>query len=141
MIARIYSLPLAALDITCILIGSLLPDIDVDGAVITRPGTILGRFIPYGLAKVLDGIASTLAQLLNAVFGHRGFTHAPSLWLGLILWGAIAGKPYIFWLGFSALFHVVGDALTISGIPLLSPVSKKGMGLSFSELAQLLSSF
>ena len=121
-------MPISAPEVGLILIGSLLPDIDADGATITRPGTVLRRFLPYSLSKVLDGIASTLARLINALFGHRGFTHAPALWIGLILWGAIASRP-VFWLSLSALFHVAGDALTLSGVPLCFPISSKRYGL------------
>ena len=128
-IARICNVPISAPEVGLILIGSLLPDIDADGATITRPGMVLRRFLPYSLSQLLDGIASILARLINALFGHRGFTHAPALWIGLILWGAIAGRPYVFWLSLSALFHVAGDALTLSGVPLCFPISSKRYGL------------
>ena len=106
------------------LLGSLLPDIDVDGAVISRPGGIFRRFMPWGVARVLDGFGMIISKTVNLLFGHRGFIHAPIIGLALIGYGAIAA-PFCFWLGWGYFWHIAGDALTYGGVPLLSPVSAK----------------
>lgn len=122
--ARLHEVPIHATDLLMMLIGSLLPDIDGKG-IITRPGEILKRFLPWRIARTLDSIAIAVSLVLNFLFGHRGFIHAPLLWVSLAGYGAYAGRPLLFWLGFGAFFHVVGDACTVSGIPVLSPISKR----------------
>ena len=119
------------------LLGSLLPDIDVDGAAITRPGGIFRRFMPWSVAHMLDGIGSIISNLLNALFGHRGFLHAPAIGLGLIGYGAVAHLPYLFWLGWGYFWHIIGDVLTYGGVPLLSPVSSREYSLKLCKTNSL----
>jgi len=107
------------------LLGSLLPDIDVDGAVISRPGGVFRRFMPWGVARVLDGFGMIISKTVNLLFGHRGFIHAPIIGLAFIGYGAAIAAPFLFWLGWGYFWHILGDALTYGGVPLLSPVSAK----------------
>ncbi|WP_051604742.1 metal-dependent hydrolase [Helicobacter rodentium] len=112
-------------------LGSLLPDID-------EPNSLLGK-------KTLG-----VSNLIKAVFGHRGFTHSLCfiLLLGIALlflgtldesfWkkiplindfvkqfgGIIESKNIeIFSIGLllGCIFHLIGDMMTLSGVPLLLP--------------------
>ncbi|HEH5010701.1 TPA: metal-dependent hydrolase [Campylobacter coli] len=106
--------------------GSLFPDIDEPNSKIGR------RFVG-------------VSNLLNAVFGHRGFTHSLAF---IVLLGIVTGflltldsvhsylasmkveslnAPfYVFWgFIFGNILHLLGDSMTKSGIPLLMPFSQK----------------
>lgn len=103
--------------IICAIFGSLLPDLD-------HPGSILGKKVRF--------ISSPLSRL----FGHRGFIHSPLLCLliGVLLQSfyptiPTAYKPFYLGatlgitIGYAS--HLILDAFTVSGIPLLSPISRK----------------
>lgn len=128
-LVRVHHLPFTVGDLVVVVIGSLLPDIDVDGATITRPGSVLSRVIPYQLGKLLDNLTSVVSKVIGLLFGHRGATHAPFLWLAILLYGGIAGSPLVFWLGWAALWHVIGDSLTLSGVPAFYPLSSRRYGI------------
>lgn len=106
-------------------IGSLLPDIDL-------PTSTAGK------------ILKPVSLIINKMFGHRTITHAP-LWIvpfaviyfcaerffpGLsdanmiILKNAVLG----YLVGF--VCHLIGDFLTVGGIPALYPFSKHRMHLT-----------
>lgn len=112
-------------------LGSLLPDID-------EPNSLLGK-------KTLG-----ISNLIKAIFGHRGFTHSLSFitLLGILLlllsllgenfWNGIPlitklSKSFggvlelqninFFEIGLllGCIFHLMGDMMTLSGVPLLLP--------------------
>lgn len=91
--------------------GALLPDID-------NPTSRVGRRI------------KPVSYLINKVFGHRGFTHAPFCLLLLLLASSfLLHLPYYFYIssGFAIgyLGHIYLDMFTTGGVPLLFPFSKK----------------
>jgi len=102
--------PMAA----CAALGALLPDIDAGTAKIAHLS--IGRISP--LAPV--------SMMARDAFGHRGITHSIA---GIALFGG-AGASIAGWflgvpgavallLGYAS--HLVGDACTVSGIPVLFP--------------------
>lgn len=103
--------------VICAIFGSLLPDLD-------HPGSTLGKKVPF--------ISSPLSHL----FGHRGFIHSPLLCLiiGVLLLSFYPTIPATYksiylgvTLGITVGYasHLFLDALTVSGVPLLSPISRK----------------
>jgi len=134
--SRLHGIAPSVSELLMMLLGSLLPDIDVDGAVISRPGGIFRRFMPWGVARVLDGFGMIISKTVNLLFGHRGFIHAPIIGLSLIGYGAIAA-PFCFWLGWGYFWHIAGDALTYGGVPLLSPVSSRKYSLKLCRTNSL----
>ena len=84
LLAKLYAaLELGALHYLLVVVGSLAPDIDGGGA-ITKPGKVLGRFLPFGAARVIDEVFQAISGTLNGTFGHRGALHWPAVGLGII---------------------------------------------------------
>lgn len=111
--ALIISVPLIIMSV----VGSLLPDLD-------HPSSTLGRKFKF------------ISYPLSSVFGHRGFIHSPffCLLIGLLMqffYDKVPVEYQHIYLGMSLgvfvgyLSHLALDFLTVSGIPLLSPISKK----------------
>lgn len=98
-------------------LGGLLPDID-------HPESTMGRRL------------KPLSHVINTLFGHRGFTHTLFAWLltsyflfVLSGWIPMSVKGYVLAV-FSGVIvgymsHLLLDMLTVSGVPLLYPLSKK----------------
>lgn len=97
--------------------GGLLPDID-------SKSSLMGRFVP---------------NILHRFIKHRGFTHS-LLFVGIVYAVAwlvqYAGAKYALWdtptqayvplaLAVGTATHLFADGLTIQGVPLLAPLSKK----------------
>lgn len=90
-------------------LGGLLPDIDHESSKITKKLGLIGKMI-------------------SKICPHRGITHTFFLWM--VLWGGLfywnpLGKVY--WLcGFlGCCSHLLLDAMTISGVRMFSPLSRK----------------
>lgn len=103
-------------------IGGLLPDID-------HPTSKVGRKVPL------------ISKTINALFGHRGFTH--TLVAGLlftyflflcstILPDMIQAFFLPFGLGLAVGYfsHLLLDMLTVSGIPLFYPIFRKDIRIA-----------
>lgn len=117
-------------------LGSLLPDIDEPGSIIGSkvPGSALGRVgraAAGGLVLYLGikgnnrlAIVSGVGLLALAFIPHRGITH--SLLALVLAWlGARAllpGAALPFAVGYA--LHLMADALTPAGVPLLWPWPK-----------------
>jgi inner membrane protein len=103
--------PITGIDSLVAAIGGLLPDID-------HPQSALGRRIPW------------VSIPLSAVFGHRGFTHSLlAVLMVMLLLIAIPIPASWQWIVYPLcigyLSHLLGDAVTASGIPLLYPWRRK----------------
>jgi len=97
-------------------LGALLPDLDAADSTVKY--LAVGPFTPF----------APLSNLLHRAFGHRGLLHSlrglcacallcsPLLWLGWP-WGWLPFLGLV--LGYAS--HLLGDAATRSGIPLLYP--------------------
>ena len=103
----------------CAIVGGLAPDLDSHGSAITRM---------RGIAP-LGQMASNVAQVAHV--RHRGPTHS-LLALALFACAALAIVSVLHWspiyaLAFSLGYavHIASDMLTISGVPLFWPFSKK----------------
>jgi inner membrane protein len=95
-------------------LGSLLPDID-------EPKSKVGRKAPI------------LSHGIKLFFGHRGITHTllASIIVGSLLFYFSKGFPSPLAIGLTIgyLFHILEDALSIEGVPLLFPITKKHFGI------------
>jgi len=104
----IYHLPIAFY--IGLVIGSFFPDID-------EPNSYIGKKLSF-LSKPLREIG----------LKHRTLTH--SIFFPFILFLIIAFIPDLdtfFIKGFivGIILHIIGDAITISGVPIFYPISKK----------------
>lgn len=124
------------IELICYLLGALAPDIDGDGS-IARPGTLLKTFIGWKLAKIVDGIGTTVSAMANAVCGHRGFFHWPALAFVFIGAGYCLNVPSLLWFGYGYLLHILCDTLTTQGIPLLAPLRFRKYSLSLFRTGSL----
>ncbi|MDF2441464.1 MAG: inner rane protein [Abditibacteriota bacterium] len=94
--------------------GALAPDLDAQDSLVKR-------FAIAGLRPFVP-----LSQLLHGAFGHRGLLHSL---LGLGLFTLLCGLPLALWLGWpfgvalslGYASHLLADAATKSGVPLLYP--------------------
>ena len=104
----VYNLPIAFY--IGLIIGSFFPDID-------EPNSYIGKKLSF-LSKFLRKIG----------LKHRTLTH--SVFFPFILFLIIAFVPDLdtfFVRGFiiGIILHIIGDAITVSGVPILYPISKK----------------
>lgn len=127
-VSRAGLVPLTAPFLLLLCIGALAPDLDGDGT-LSRPGTILGRFLPKGLRTMLDGIGQTLSGLANMLTGHRGFFHWLIVPLAMLYGAWIWKSSGFFWFSFGYLTHVMADACTKGGVPLLAPINRNNLSL------------
>ena len=128
-LSRSSGVDLSALDLLVVIAGSLLPDIDGNGT-ITKPGSVLRKLIGQTLADLIDFVAGIFCMLVRLVFKHRGFLHSPLLPLVLFATAEVSDSIALGWLAFGYLIHLAGDLLTVEGIPLLSPFSKRKISLN-----------
>ena len=98
------------------IIGSLLPDIDHTGSTIGKKFKLI-------------------STILNS-FGHRGITHTPIIHFLLFILALMLGENLTGFLKLSyvafvvgvfvgAISHIILDSMTISGVPIFFPISKK----------------
>jgi inner membrane protein len=116
----------------CLFAGSLAPDIDADGASITRPGSLLRGFLHRGLVKLLDEIGRLVCALANKISGHRGLFHTPALASVILLVSWYYSSAHLGWFGLGYISHIVADAFTYTGVSLLWPARK--FNYSFSSM-------
>lgn len=88
-----------------LVLGSCLPDVDYHQSFI---------------GKVL----SPLSVPIYRKFGHRKFVHSLVLWLPVTILGGWLWDP-LFWLGVGTCGHVILDCLNVSGVQLLTPLTRK----------------
>ena len=99
------------------MLGSLIPDID-------SPSSMLSKRVPF------------IPKIINKLFGHRGITHAPLLYL-LLGFALYVKKPdgllFYFLLGLliGCAAHLVQDMLTKGGIPLFYPFHREKINFGF----------
>lgn len=127
--ARVLETELDGVAALAVMIGALAPDIDHPGSAISRPGGIFSRFLPRGARLMIDSLAQVATRLLHLLLGHRGVTHWVALPLLLIAAGIYFTLPALAWFGLGALLHVLADACTVSGVPLLGPLTVRPISL------------
>ena len=99
------------------MLGSLIPDIDHKNSTISKKHKII-------------------SWIMRHLFEHRGFTHAPIIQavivFALLYWGrdfgGIIGYSYagfIIGIGIGIFSHIFLDWLTVAGVPLFYPFTKK----------------
>lgn len=108
---------IAVMTMPVVALGSLMPDID-------HPESAFGRRVPF------------LSVPISAIFGHRGITHSLLAVLALFAGAAWAAAWFahgaagptatlmtfgVLPLSVGYLSHLLGDGLTVSGLPLLWP--------------------
>ena len=103
-----HSIPATELFIAIplIMLGILLPDIDT-------PDSKLGSKVPF------------ISYPIGSIFGHRSITHSMLFCGGMMYYGVSIDSPILFWLGFGAYMHILGDFFTPSGVPLMWPITKR----------------
>lgn len=90
-------------------VGSILPDID-------EPNSYIGhKLIFFSEFFKLIGIK------------HRTVTHSIFFPLFISILGVI--HPIFYFIAFGVLMHILEDAITNSGVPLLYPISDKRIGI------------
>lgn len=134
MTGAVSILPTSAIAWSALILGSLAPDIDGEGA-IARWGNFLPQHItPQPVIKLLNWAGRTVSSLVRTIFGHRNALHWP-LW-GLLMiaistkCGPIPFTPcnlipatnLLFWFGLGYILHIFGDSLTVSGVPIFGPI-------------------
>ena len=129
VVGRVTGVTPDAVSLLAFIVGSLAPDIDGEGS-ITRPGKILWRFFGPAIGNVLDAICEFFSAVLKLFFAHRGFIHSPILACGIIGLGFILDHVSLMWFGGGWVAHLLGDAVTVGGIPMWSPISSRRVSLS-----------
>jgi inner membrane protein len=109
----------------CLFLGALGPDIDADGGSITKPGRLFRAFLPRGVANGLDQLGTLMGAMVRTISGHRGFFHTPVLALGILVTSWYLNWPRLEWFGIGYFSHILADACTVRGVPLLWPVREK----------------
>ena len=129
----------------CGMVGGLLPDIDQPSSLAANPGRTLRKvchrlglirkgglldMLLWPLFTLINLPVRLIAEVMNAVFGHRGPIH--SLSAGLTSSVLVGGVAVILnpawwvvglWLGSGYLSHLLADGLTITSQPLFWPLS------------------
>lgn len=90
----------------------------------------IGGILPDVMDQKIAGMFRNRQTAFNRI--HRGFTHWPGLWLGLVLLAVVFVehesvqflRPVCVGLAAGGLSHVILDMLTPQGVP-LSPFSRK----------------
>lgn len=102
-------------------LGALLPDLDHPKSLATR---------------LLGPVTMLLSWILRRFVHHRGQTHylaAALVPMGLTNAVVAPVAPGWWWVGTAVgagyLVHLAGDCLTLSGVPLLGPVSDRSFGV------------
>ena len=122
-------LPASALAWGGLVLGSLAPDIDGEGS-IARWGDWLPRSVtPRPLVRLLNWAGRTVSSFVRAVFGHRAAFHWPLWGVALGLAGWSLGHDWLLWFGVGYILHILGDALTVAGVPLLGPLLLRDFSL------------
>lgn len=123
------SLPDAVLIGGVAVIGALLPDLDSDEATIRQVS---------GTARSSGCVGRIISGIMGLLGGHRGaLTHSLLAWLLASLLALVYFHGNVLGVGFSLgyLSHLVADALTVEGIPLVWPFWRKRICLLPSVLA------
>lgn len=97
------------------LAGSLLPDVDSDESAI-RQAT--------GTARSRSVIGFVVSLAMKVFGGHRALTHTLVAWVLVSLWVGVYFHGNMTFVAFAVAYlaHLVADAFTVQGVPLLWPV-------------------
>lgn len=113
-----------------LIIGSLAPDLDGGGSVAYIGNFLPKHITPKPLVALLNGVGKTISDVIRSVFGHRKALHWPLWGVLLAMGGFYFGLDWLLWLGVGYVLHILGDALTVSGVPLLGPISKRDISFT-----------
>lgn len=102
-------------------LGSLLPDADRAGSRIYRARRVERRMWPV---RLLGRIARLPLRLL-IMLGHRGLTHSLLACAAVAALASLLSTDLAVGIGVGYLAHVLADACTPGGVPLLAPLSRK----------------
>ena len=89
---------------------------------------VVGGILPDVFDQKLAGLFRNRQKAFNNI--HRGFTHWPGLWLGLLLAVCVGAAV-------GGLSHVVLDMMTPQGIPLLPFTRKNRFSLHLCKTGSL----
>ena len=105
-----------------LLVGSIAPDIDEERSKAANAGSFLSSLLPRWLVSVVNLCSRTVSSIVKAVLGHRGFLHWPVVGIALIYFGLALDLKPLLWFGIGYLIHILADACTVGGVPLLAPI-------------------
>lgn len=111
-----------------LLAGSLAPDIDTNG-VITTPGRLLRSLLGRTLGELVDMLFGLVVASVHAVTRHRGVLHSGLVPLVMLVAAVFWRLTWLEWFALGYAVHLLGDAGTCAGIPLLSPLSQHRFSL------------
>lgn len=129
-LCRGFSLHMTAIELLCLFLGSLGPDVDADSGSINKPGRLFRGFLPRGVANFLDEMGALVSAIARSISGHRGFFHTPLVGLTITGAGLAFKSSYLLWFSAGYLSHILADACTVRGVPLLWPLRAKEYSLA-----------
>jgi len=108
-----------------LVVGSLAPDIDGEGSIAYWGNFLPGRITPRPVVGLLNWLGTSISSLIRSVFGHRKLFHWPVWGVVLMLAASMLPSAYasiLFWFGLGYILHILGDAMTKSGVPIFGPL-------------------
>lgn len=111
-----------------IVLGSLAPDIDNQGAIV-RWSFWLRPWVGKTMARGIEAPVLALSGVIRSVFGHRGFLHTPIACALLFAAGTVLDYEWLIHFAWGYATHIAADCCTVSGVPLLGPFSKRRVSI------------
>lgn len=124
-LCHVFGLVMTPVQLLCLFLGSLGPDIDADSGSITKPGRLFRGFLPRPIADFLDQMGGVISAIARSISGHRGFFHTPLVALVIAVVSGVFASPAGLWFAAGYLSHILADACTVRGVPLLWPYRSK----------------
>jgi inner membrane protein len=122
--------PPSAVGWFAVMFGSMAPDIDSPESMMSKPGSLLSKFLPKFLVEILDQSGKWLSLLINKIFGHRGASHWPLIGCFIVFAGAATQNDFLCWFGWGYLGHIIADFCTSGGVPIFGPFYRKSISWS-----------
>lgn len=126
-----------------VILGSLLPDVDVQGKSLIKSSKIKTLFAIIILGYLYFNQDNKLAQLgivmvlaISFIYSktkHRTLSHSLIGLAMLILPIGLISLHGAYWFGFGYATHLISDSLTVSGVPFFYPLSKKTLGFKICK--------
>lgn len=107
-----------------IVLGSLAPDIDNQGAIV-RWSCWLRPLVGKPIARAIEAPLLALSGFIRSIFGHRGLFHTPIFCALLFAAGTVLKWEWLIHFAWGYATHIGADCCTVSGVPLLGPFSKR----------------
>jgi len=116
------------LSLPIIVLGSLAPDVDNQGAIV-RWGRWLEPWVGESIASMIEAPLLALSDITRSVFGHRGFLHTPIFCAILFTAGGVLKWEWLIHFAWGYATHIAADCCTVSGVPLLGPFDNRRVSI------------